>query len=384
MSDMQAEHSELSQESPQEENPLTSPTQQQSDTTNTEEASATSPVADCLRQAAQSSTHNTSTKDRKPSILRSAQAAFPTAGTQLTSAPCSISLDERLKEAARNAKLNQGNINLNEARSSSQREPSDSFKTRTPAAAHKATAPETSKPFKAKPDPVLSPVVQHLLHYQRGRHNQPLSEVSKSSEASPGSKSDDDDDDDPIFKWTPSIPSKDVKMINAKAICSLLTENMDENASDWVFFTVNGSVLGYADNTSIALSREIGAMVGGAWRCHDHAILNDDASSTETAKTFCKTIEVIPHEEKAAGLRALVVELEGMVAAVHIVKQRLLVAAMLPKEKFEQGEAASVSSGEESAPKPPSKQQILLWRAEGMAEELRGDLADFELPKDFY
>lgn len=181
-----------------------------------------------------------------------------------------------------------------------------------------------------------------------------------------------------------SKPTKPAKMINAKAICSLLTENMDENASDWVFFTVNGSVLGYSDNTSIALSREIAVMVGSAWRCHDHAILNDDPSSVQSAKTFCKTIEVIPHDEKAAGLRALIVESEGMVAAVHYVKQRLLVAAMLPKQEFKKVKDAAVGSDEEGASKPPTKKQILLWRAQGMAEELRGELADFELPKDFY
>ena len=150
------------------------------------------------------------------------------------------------------------------------------------------------------------------------------------------------------------------------------------------FFTANGTVLGYSANTSISLSREIAVMVGSAWRCHDHAILNNDRRSVQTAKTFCKTIEVIPHDEEAAGLRALVVESERMVVAVHTVKQRLLVAAMLPKEEFKQGKTTSVSSDEENAQKPPSKKQILLWRAQGMAEELRGDLANFELPNDFY
>ena len=145
-------------------------------------------------------------------------------------------------------------------------------------------------------------------------------------------------------------------------------------------------MLGYSDNTSISLSREIAVMVGSAWRCHDHAILTNDPASQQTAKTFCKTLEVVPHGDQAVGLRALLVESERMVVAVHHVKQRLLVAAMLSKEEFRKEKAASAtsSSDEGNASQPPSKKQVLLWRAQGMAEELQRDLANFQLPKDFY
>ena len=184
-----------------------------------------SPLSDRLTQASPRGKLDTSPKDKKRSILRSTGAAVLTIGTEPTSPPSSLSIEERLKQAALNAKLNRRSINLNKAKSSGNSELRNSFKIRIPAVDN-ATAPNNSKPFKAKPDPDLSSDVQHLLHYQRGRYSQPSSEASKESKSSYH--------DEPPFESIPGVASKYANMINSKAICSLLTENMDENASDWV------------------------------------------------------------------------------------------------------------------------------------------------------
>jgi len=173
-------------------------------------------------------------------------------------------------------------------------------------------------------------------------------------------------------------------------------------------------------------------MAGGAWRIHNQAITKNDPSLHAAADKFCKTVEIIPFDEKEAGLRAMIVIVDDVVVAVHDVKERLLIAAMLPLESVKQDKAgrsengkgkrkgkeraddeASESSeggdgdgkavtgeeiggdsdegaddnGEEGKAeegKPTSKQQILLWRAEGMAEVLLGDLRNFKMPEGYF
>ncbi len=173
-------------------------------------------------------------------------------------------------------------------------------------------------------------------------------------------------------------------------------------------------------------------MAGGAWRIHNQAITKNDPSLHAAADKFCKTLEIIPSDEKEAGLRAMIVVVDDVLVAVHDVKERLLIAAMLPLETVKQdkasasengkgkgkgkeraddkasessadgsGEGKAVTSdeaggdsgdgadeddenGKAEEDKPTSKQQILLWRAEGMAEVLLGDLRDFKMPEGYF
>ena len=185
-------------------------------------------------------------------------------------------------------------------------------------------------------------------------------------------------------------------------------------------------------------------MSGGAWRIHNQAILKNDSDMHANADKFCKTLEVIPYDQKEAGLRAMIVLVDDMVVAVHDVKERLLIGAMLSVETVKQDSAitsttsanASSEEGkaedqegaendtsnsseegkgkgkgiagndtsenskkgkpddddddtnedeeEEEEGKPTTKKQILVWRAEGMAEVLLGDLTNFKMPEGYF
>jgi len=198
-------------------------------------------------------------------------------------------------------------------------------------------------------------------------------------------------------------------------------------------FTVYGNLLGYSDNTPIQHGRTVAAMAGGAWRIHNQAITKNDPSLHAAADKFCKTAKIIPFDEKEAGLRAMIVIVDDVVVAVHDVKERLLIAAMLPLEAVKQdkasvsenrkgkgkgkgkeradeeasessegGDAGQAVTGQEvdgesnveandddeegkaEEGKPTSKQQILVWRAEGMAEVLLGDLRNFKMPEGYF
>jgi len=199
-------------------------------------------------------------------------------------------------------------------------------------------------------------------------------------------------------------------------------------------FTVYGNLLGYSDNTPIQHGRTVAAMAGGAWRIHNQAITKNDPSLHAAADRFCKTAKIIPFDEKEAGLRAMIVIVDDVVVAVHDVKERLLIAAMLPLEAVKQDKASVSENGKEEGKgkgkeradeeasesseggdgdgkavtdqevdgdfkdeandddeqgkaeegKPTSKQQILVWRAEGMAEVLLGDLRNFKMPEGYF
>lgn len=220
-------------------------------------------------------------------------------------------------------------------------------------------------------------------------------------------------------------------------------------------FTIYGNLLGYPNSTSTEKARTTAAMAGGAWRIHNTAIIKDDPSLHTNADKFCQTLEMIPYDQQENSLRAMVVIIEDMVIAVHDVKERLLIGAMLPLSNFDKnhndfrlapdkscvgkrtheradnvddveqnkenpaenldgwsseegqspyeevannnangpaGEGKGRSNGEtseddlpseEGVTKPASKKQILLWRAEGMAETLLEDLVNFKMPDGY-
>ena len=182
-------------------------------------------------------------------------------------------------------------------------------------------------------------------------------------------------------------------------------------------FTIYGNVLGYSDNTSIQQARAVAAMAGGAWRVHNQAFIQDIPEIHENARKFCKTLETFPYDHHENGLRAMIVVIDDVVIAVHDVKERLLVGAMLPLATIEQDDAnrsgadddriaaagqdkgkgraeddggESSGKGDEDAEeegdddKPTSKKQILVWRAEGMADVLLGDLVNFKMPQGYF
>ena len=159
-------------------------------------------------------------------------------------------------------------------------------------------------------------------------------------------------------------------------------------------------------------------MAGGAWRVHNQAFVKNDPELHENARKFCKTHETFPYDHHENGLRAMIVVVDDVVVAVHDVKERLLVGAMLPLATIKQEDAnpngadddksaeegqgkgkgragedggeSSEEAEEEDAEeeddddKPTSKKQILVWRAEGMADVLLGDLVNFKMPEGYF
>lgn len=186
---------------------------------------------------------------------------------------------------------------------------------------------------------------------------------------------------------------------------------------------------------SIRFARKVTSLAGLGWRCHEDALRSgaEDFSSTPSA------LKVLNLEVNEDGkLTGMVAEIEDMVAAVCDVKETILVAAMAivetppgEKPKAPNAEKTAGSSEDESAASPNtsskneeanpfaspdknsqddassvkgkakesdewerkspqeskpglSQEQILILKAEGMAEALREDLHDFKLPEGAY
>lgn len=211
-------------------------------------------------------------------------------------------------------------------------------------------------------------------------------------------------------------------------------------------FTTNGTLLGYSEGTTIRQGRTVAALTGAAWRINNDRILNGSSEAPHSGN-FLTNVQVFPYDEAEAGLKSMFAEVDGMVIAVHDIKERLLVAAMIPLNAlepppankplermeslqiFEETETvaketaassvvkeaidniSSSSSGshlttstegstgsaqdkgkgrdmggedEEGGEEKLSKKDLLMLKAEGMVEVLLEDLKDFVMPNEFY
>ena len=214
-------------------------------------------------------------------------------------------------------------------------------------------------------------------------------------------------------------------------------------------FTTNGTLLGYSEGTTIEQGRTVAALTGAAWRINNNLVIHGLEDIPDPGP-FLKNIAIFPYhdpESPELGLKSMLGEVNGMVIAVHDVKERLLVAAMHPldapetteadeaSEKMkslhvfdetdpavkegnesEEGEgvkkegngssrgsvrseSGSMKSSESQAKSKGkgkatgdeamegqnfSKQELLMMKVEGMADVLRADLADFKMPDEFY
>lgn len=185
---------------------------------------------------------------------------------------------------------------------------------------------------------------------------------------------------------------------------------------------------------SIRIARKVTSLAGMSWRCHEEAL----RIGAEEFVSTSSALKVHNIETNGDGkLTCLVAETEGMMAAVCDVKETILVAALAlvktppEKKRAAKAEKKAGSSEDESAASPttstgneeaspngspdkdsqddassvkgkakesdevdmkpfeqpksgPSQEQILTWKAEGMAEALREDLYDFKLPEGAY
>lgn len=184
------------------------------------------------------------------------------------------------------------------------------------------------------------------------------------------------------------------------------------------------------------MARKVAALAGLTWRANDAALRSGAEGSVSSSSALLKTL-AIECDDIDGQLISMVAESEGMMAAVCDVKETILVAALAPvktspgKKKAAKAEEKAGSSEDESAASPTtssgneeaslrgspdrdsrddassvkgkvkesdegdrksleqptpglSQQQILTWKAEGMAEALREDLHDFTLPEGAY
>ncbi|MCJ1461578.1 hypothetical protein MMC07_000175 [Pseudocyphellaria aurata] len=231
-----------------------------------------------------------------------------------------------------------------------------------------------------------------------------------------------------------SIKELEYEMFKSDALSALLSENTDENASHYVVFTSRGTLLGHSGKMSIRTGRKVAALAGLTWRANEAALLSGVELLLSASSSLLKTIAAEPNETDGT-LAYMVAESEGMLAAVYYVQETILVAALAPIKaptrkknaakaekadsfKDEPATSPTTSSGNEEAspkgspdrdfqddassvkgkareidevkrileqPKPGySQQQILTWKAEGMAEALREDLRGFKLPEGAY
>ncbi|KAL8797805.1 MAG: hypothetical protein Q9195_000157 [Heterodermia aff. obscurata] len=239
------------------------------------------------------------------------------------------------------------------------------------------------------------------------------------------------------------------RMIHPLNLCTLLTENAQGAAAHWIVFTTNGTLIGYSEGTAIEQGRTVAALTGAAWRINNNLVVQGSEDIPDSGP-FLKNIAIFPYhdlESPGAGLKSMLAEVNGMVIAVHDVKERLLVAAMHPlaalktteadkvSEKMkslhvfdetdpaakeskgsEEGEAGKKagSSTSRSSDKSRSEsmkssksqakskgkgkaagdedteeqrfsmKELLMMKVEGMVDVLRADLVDFKMPDEFY
>ena len=184
-------------------------------------------------------------------------------------------------------------------------------------------------------------------------------------------------------------------------------------------------------------ARKVSALAGVTWRTKEAELLRDPGASVGLPSLLLETLSFNAKEN--GRLASMVVESEGMMAAVANVKETILVAALVPlpastttkkKSTRKQGRTkppkneclttttanssneepilsassandspneASSAKGKEkesTAENPPqlqtqlqpglSRMRILTLKAEGMSEALRDDLQNFKLPEGAY
>ncbi|KAF6228087.1 hypothetical protein HO133_007815 [Letharia lupina] len=214
-------------------------------------------------------------------------------------------------------------------------------------------------------------------------------------------------------------------MLNAAAMKDLLSENVDENASHFAFFSRAGTIMGHDHAADVKAVKRFAAFAANTWAHNDISI--KETGRTVNPLTPGTTILQAVINEDGSGLHCLIVQVNDLVGAVTHVREGTLLAALKGKEEFvgETDEVAAgikgvdlskggaqgrdvsqgdgVSEGEDSGSEDsgkgkgkgkeveeveeakPSKIQILVWRSEGMGEYMANELGPkFRIPKGFH
>lgn len=107
--------------------------------------------------------------------------------------------------------------------------------------------------------------------------------------------------------------------------------------------TVYGTIFGHDKDNDINTVRKFGAFAGTTWLRHAKAIAETGAASTEpdfglNGQTLKVVITMDGHS-----LHHMVVQVDDMISAIHLVKERTLLAAQMEKGNFA-GETDEISA----------------------------------------
>ena len=151
-------------------------------------------------------------------------------------------------------------------------------------------------------------------------------------------------------------------------------------------FTTRGTLVGVDDRVHMPTERSFAALVGLTWRRHVAEIEGRGSPSVDVQHV--KTLRLMHKPGGLKQLKSMIVEWEGMVAAVEEIKKDVLLSAQRPLSEFigeedalgkrlarlaleskrDDGEHGDDGMGREGGKVP--KIRILELRAQGMAEAI--------------
>lgn len=119
------------------------------------------------------------------------------------------------------------------------------------------------------------------------------------------------------------IDTRFIHQLHPTALNALLDENIDPNhAPKWLIFTTYGTPLSFSSSVPTKQARAVAALVGLTWR----SIEGENSEPVNVAKHHVKAT-LHPIYEHGV-LQSAVFEVYGVLAAVSMIKEKLLVAAM--------------------------------------------------------
>ncbi|MCJ1230690.1 hypothetical protein MMC12_007364 [Toensbergia leucococca] len=147
----------------------------------------------------------------------------------------------------------------------------------------------------------------------------------------------------------------DFKMLNPRNLCALLTENVDNHASTYMYapftplplsvhhtlrlnpqltstlsvLTIYGNLVGYSDGIRIANARRMAAEVGVTWRHKEASMTRTHLDPTGLTLLPIKSVSVTVAKRRNVLMGASMEFSSGDLIAVHYIKEKLLVGVLM-------------------------------------------------------
>ncbi|CAD6585646.1 MAG: hypothetical protein ASARMPREDX12_002082 [Alectoria sarmentosa] len=147
----------------------------------------------------------------------------------------------------------------------------------------------------------------------------------------------------------PHVEGSATIMLNAVAMKNLLSENVDENASHFAFFSRAGTIMGHDHAANVKAVKRFTAFAANTWAHNDNS-LKETGHAVKPLTPGTTVLQAILKED-GRGLHCLIVQVDGLVGAVTHVREGTLLAALKGKEEFggERDEVAGRIKGVEVA-----------------------------------